>query len=90
MLNPSVHHQLLALGYAHTHHAPEVEDRGGPESGPMISFFPAFDEYETADHRIIVDHEGHVVDAADRDLEWEAYCEERAKDDSISWAGFVA
>lgn len=76
MFNPEIHAHLLALGFAYTHHEEDFEDRGGPESGPMISHYPAWDEYETDDWRVIVDHHGRAGLSEARDLAFEAYCDE--------------
>ena len=60
--NPT-HKKLLAAGWKATHYPHWVEDRGGPESGPMIHYTPAYKIYtkkgENHDH--IIDAEGNHV-----------------------------
>ncbi len=72
--NEDVHQCLTELGFTHTHHMEDFEDDGDGESGPHLTGGPAFDEYEDASERIIVDHHGMVVSREDRDLAFEAYC----------------
>jgi hypothetical protein len=73
--NRGTHDQLVALGYVRTHYPESFEDDGDAESGPHLTGGPAYDEYESADDRVIIDHNGHFAHHEKRDLEWEAHCD---------------
>jgi hypothetical protein len=61
--------------YVRTHYPESFEDDGDAESGPHLTGGPAYDEYESADDRVIIDHNGHFAHHEKRDLEWEAHCD---------------
>ena len=66
--NPDLHYFLVdEIGYAFT-----PFDDGDPETGGD----GPWDEYESADHRIVINQEGRVEIAEDRNLVWEAWIDE--------------
>lgn len=71
--NPDIHAALLVEGFTLTQHEDDFEDDGDAESGPHLTGGPAWDEYQSADEMIVVDHHGAVVHREPRDLEREAY-----------------
>jgi hypothetical protein len=79
MFNLDIHDHLITLGYAHTAHEADWEDVGTGETGPWVVGSPGWDEYESLEDRIIVDHRGHVAQWESRDLEFEAWCDEMAR-----------
>jgi hypothetical protein len=74
MFNPELHTHLVELGFTYTYYPPEFDD-GDPENGPGTWGCPAFDEYEDATTRVIIDQEGHV-EVTLRDLELEAWLDD--------------
>lgn len=77
----TVHEQLIAQGFAHTHHGDSVTDHGNGETGPMIDYGPPYDEYLSATERVIV-VDGEVVLHEPRDLAFEAWCDAQAEKES--------
>ncbi len=77
-LNQDIHATLYQFGYVLSQHPEYIEEVGNCETGPMVNWCPAYDEYTTHDSRIIIDQYGHVVIFEDRDLAVEAYCDEMA------------
>jgi hypothetical protein len=71
--NAAVDAQLVEMGYKRTWHPDSFEDTGDGESGPHLTGGPAFDEYESADERIIIDESGHCAHRELRDLEMEKF-----------------
>jgi hypothetical protein len=71
--NLSAHAGLVALGFQHTRHEADWEDEGDGESGPRLTGGPAWDEYEDADFRVVVDDHGMVALWEPRDLQLEAW-----------------
>lgn len=56
--------------YVHTHYDEEFEDRGGPESGPLVDYSPAYDEYAGESHYLIVEG-GVIVHTIPRNIRYE-------------------
>ena len=81
--NLDVHYALVAEGFHLTQHEADFYDDGDVESGPHLAGGPAYDEYEDADYRIIVDHDGMVAYHEPRDLAMEKYCDEMAERDGM-------
>ena len=75
-LNEVLHDSLLARGFAHTYNESDVQDNGGCESGPMPVECPAFDEYVTETHRVVVTEDGVQCDEP-RDAALERWMEEQ-------------
>lgn len=71
--NSEVHANLLQAGYVHTQHPADFWDDGDAESGPCLNGHAGYDEYESADDRVIIDDEGKFAHYEVRDLEMEAY-----------------
>jgi hypothetical protein len=59
MTHPA-HYHLIELGFEHVHVEAHIEDRGDGESGPMIDYDPAFDEYTCGDEYLVIDEDGIV------------------------------
>lgn len=78
--NEEVRNNLTALGYEHTHHEEDFEDIGDAENGPKLSGGPAYDEYLSPEDRIIINHRGNFAQFELRDLAFEAWCDEQAKE----------
>ena len=77
-LNVMIHNHLVSMGYVLKAYAAHFWDDGDGESGPHLDGHPAYDVYESPDHRIVVDHRGHVDVFEDRDLAFERWCDEQA------------
>jgi hypothetical protein len=59
MTHPA-HYHLIELNFDHVHIQAHVEDRGDVESGPMIAYDPAYDEYTGGDEYLVIDENGIV------------------------------
>jgi hypothetical protein len=78
--NADLDAHLTELGYKRTWHPDSFEDDGDGESGPHLTGGPAFDEYEDATERVIIDEKGHAVHRELRDLEMEKFIEANMPD----------
>lgn len=56
-LHPA-HEFLIELGYSHSRIPEECYDSGDGESGPMISYQPAYDEYELDNETVYLYDDG--------------------------------
>ena len=73
---PTCHDFLVDEGaYIWTHFDEDVEDRGGPESGPMVDVTSAYDQY-AGETDIIFFESGKLVHREPRDIAFEVWCEE--------------
>lgn len=63
----------------HKHFEAEVDD-GDAENGPGTDGHPAFDEYTSDSHYIVIDACGFLVHTQERDFDLEAYCNEHMDD----------
>lgn len=45
----------------HTYHPEDFEDDGDAENGPHLTGGPAWSEYTTESHMIVIDHTGLIV-----------------------------
>ena len=52
------HIELLAAGYTYEHVPATIEDIGGPDTGPIITYEAAFDCYQNDDHVIYFTPDG--------------------------------
>lgn len=67
-----IHDFLTDQGaYVHTHYDEEWEDNGDGESGPMVTYSPAYDEY-AGETCYFIAQGGQLVDCFPRDIAQEA------------------
>lgn len=59
--NSAAHEFLTANGYSYQHFNDEVSDSGYAETGPMVVYHPAYDEYKSDEDyvRILEDGTAH-------------------------------
>ncbi|MBY0561504.1 hypothetical protein [Hyphomicrobium sp.] len=74
--NVALHQHLTRLGYRHRRVDAQFEDRGNGESGPMISTFPAYDEYKSFDEYVFATAEGRI-EVEPRDQHFEAWVDQQ-------------
>lgn len=67
--NDDIHTALIQRGFFWFHM---------PAEGDFMAdyYYPGYDEYLTADERVIIDDRGHVCVFENRDLEFDAWCDE--------------
>jgi len=96
--NLALHNHLILAGYEHSHVEADVDDVGGPESGPIIrGFTPAYDVYLGEDEFVYssasgeLHREPHDPEAEDDTAEQMAACLARcAADPDASFVRFEA
>lgn len=75
--NFTLHRLLTDQGACiHTHHPESFEDTGDAESGPCLEGGPAYDEYTSDSHYMIVDQTGLFVHSQVIDWDMERFVDE--------------